>query len=251
MPYGLYISAEGARAQSRRLEVIANNMANVGTTGFKRDLAIFQARYAEETQQGLDSPGSRTINDIGGGVEFRETVTTFSPGPLDPTHLPNDLAIEGEGFFLVRKDGQDYLTRAGNFVITPNGDLLTPDGHAVINADGEPMSIPPERGAHRWTEDGAVVQPGTKQFLAIVKPPALGDLAKAGEYLFSSLAEVEPVDPSKRNVKQGFLEKSAVRPTQEMMHMIEASRVFEANVNLIQNQDQMYGALITRVLRTA
>lgn len=251
MMYGLYISAEGARAQSRRLEVISNNLANLNTPGFKRDLAVFQARYSEETGRGLDTPGSGSINDIGGGVMLERTVTNHAMGPLDKTDIPTDLAIEGEGFFQVRKGDKDYLTRAGNFLIRANGDLVTPDGFPVLNDGGDPMNIAPERGPYQFTLDGGVVQPGVKQMLSLVKPKSLGDLAKYGDDLFTPLADVEPVEPTARQVRSGFLERSAVKPTNEMMQLIEASRVFEANVHLIQNQDQTFGTLISRVLKTS
>jgi flagellar basal-body rod protein FlgF len=78
MPYGLYISAEGANVQGRRLEVIANNLANVDTVGFKKDLAVFQARYAEGIKQGLVPPDTGAIENEGGGVMSVETVTDFS-----------------------------------------------------------------------------------------------------------------------------------------------------------------------------
>ena len=82
MPYGLYISAEGAAAQARRLEVIANNMANTDTVGFKQDVPTFQARYAEAIQRGLASPGDKSINNIGGGVKMYDIATNFSEGNL-------------------------------------------------------------------------------------------------------------------------------------------------------------------------
>lgn len=251
MFYGLYISAEGARAQNERLEVVSNNLANVNTVGFKRDLAIFQARFAEAIEQGIAQPGAGSLNDIGGGVEFRETVTTFQQGPLQETSRLDDLAIEGEGFFVVQKDGVDYLTRAGNFLRQTNGDLVTADGSKVMNDEGQAINLPPENGPYRYTLDGAVEQAGARFNLALVKPRSLGDLAKQGDNLFRPLAATDPVEPGQRRVRSGALEKSAVNPTSEMMTMIETSRVFEANVHLVQNQDQMYGALISRVLKTS
>ena len=126
MPYGLYISAEGAQAQARRLEVIANNLANVETAGFKRDVAAFQARFTEAIQQGLDRPHSRTQNDVGGGVKMMNVDTDFSSSSLRQTEVPTDFAINGEGFFQVRaRDGSVYLTRAGNFTLDPQGRLVT------------------------------------------------------------------------------------------------------------------------------
>ena len=89
MPYGLYISADGAQAQMQRLEVIANNLANGETVGFKRDLGIIQSRYAEAIQQGLSSPGGGSIDDLGGGVRFQETKTDFSTGAPEADRQPN------------------------------------------------------------------------------------------------------------------------------------------------------------------
>ena len=113
MSYGLYLSADGAYAQTRRLEVVANNVANADTVGFKRELAVFQARYAEQTARGYDSPGSGSINDMGGGVMVAQTKTDFSAGPTKRTNGPTDLAIDGEGFLMVKKGDQQYLTRRG------------------------------------------------------------------------------------------------------------------------------------------
>ena len=132
MPYGLYISAEGAQAQSRRLEVIANNIANVDTVGFKRDLAVMQSRYAEADQRGIASPGDGSLNDIGGGVQFHQTVTDFSPGPLRKTGNPTDVALQGDGFFVVEKGQDRMLTRAGNFRLTADGKLVTQQGYSVL-----------------------------------------------------------------------------------------------------------------------
>lgn len=248
MPYGLYISAEGAHAQSKRLEVIANNLANVDTVGFKRDLAIFQARYAEETQRGRDFAGSGSINDLGGGIHVRETKTDFSPGPLKHTDVPTDIAIDGDGFFQVEKDGQKYLTRAGNFRLTDRGELVTTQGYPVLNDSGTPIVI--DRNA-RWelSSKGEIRQRGQVQSLAVVQPKSLGDLAKAGENFFRPLADVEPVAAEKRRVVSGYLEQSQVQPTMEMMDLIESSRAVQANLNMMQTQDQMLSGLVSRLLR--
>jgi flagellar basal-body rod protein FlgF len=250
MPYGLYISAEGALAQSLRLDTISNNLANVDTPGFKRDLAVFQARYAEETQRGQDEPGSGSINDLGGGVIVLETKTDYSVGPQKQTEEPTDMSIQGEGFFVVQKGNQSYLTRAGNFRLTDTGALVTQDGLPVLSDEGAPMVIDPEAGPWHLSHNGAVIQQGTAINLALVQPESLGDLVKAGENLFAPLSTPKPIEPDERRVAQGWLEGSGVKPTREMMEMIESSRAFEANVNMIRNQDQMLGALVNRVLRT-
>lgn len=248
MPYGFYISAEGAVAQAARLETIANNLANVDTPGFKRDLALCQARFAEEIAQGTDFPGSRSPNDLGGGVMVLETKTDHSQGPLKNTGSPTDFAVRGGGYFLVRQGEADMLTRAGNFSFTPAGMLVNQDGYPVLSDAGTPIVIDP---AQPWqcSPQGVIQQAGVEQPLAMVEPESLGDLAKAGENLFFPLGPVQAVPPGVRSVAQGFIEGSGVKATVEMMEMIETSRAFEANVNLVRAQDQLVGTLVSRVLR--
>lgn len=250
MPYGLYISAEGAQAQTRRLEAIANNLANVDTPGFKRDLAICQARYAEAVEEGLKSPGSGDLDDIGGGVIIRQTKTDFSAGPLRHTQNPADLAIEGDAFFQVRKGDETFLTRAGNFRLTARGDLVTQQGYAVLGDTGTPIVVKPDSGPWEISGSGILRQrDGDAQTLALVKPDSLQDLVKVGENLFHSASDPRPIAPNERKVASGYLELSTVKPTVEMTAMIEASRLVEANINLMKTQDQMLGSLISRVLK--
>jgi len=249
MPYGLYVSAEGAQAQSRRLELLAHNLANVDTVGFKRQLAIFQARYAEATALGRDTPGSGSINDLGGGVFLRQTQTDFSRGPLKRTNIPTDLAIEGEGFFVVQRGEEKYLTRAGNFHLNHRGELVTEQEYPVLNETGSPIVVDPANGPWSVTPWGGIRQPGMVQNLAIVRPASLGELVKWGENLFRPLAETQPVPLPQRRVVSGYLEMSGVQPTTEMVELIETSRAIEANVNMMQTQDQMLAGLVNRVLR--
>ncbi len=250
MPSGLYISAEGAFAQSKRMEVLANNMANIETPGFKRDLAMFQARYSEETQRGLDYPGSRTANDIGGGVMVTETKTDFSQGPMRHTGVDTDMAISGEGFFVVRKGDKDLMTRAGNFMFNNAGQLITQNNEPVLSDSGAPVTIDPAAGPFRITPDGGIEQAGVKTMLQIVKPASMGDMVKSGENMFRSLAPTQAVEAEGRQVRGGFLEMSAVKPTSEMMELMEASRAFEANANMIRNHDSMLNTLVNRVLKS-
>ncbi|NLX95095.1 MAG: flagellar basal-body rod protein FlgF [Rhodopirellula sp.] len=249
MPYGLYLSAEGAHAQAKRLEVVANNLANVDTVGFKRELALFQARYAEAIERGSDTPGSGSIDDLGGGVIVRQTATDYSAGPLKRTMTPTDLAIDGDGFFMVQKDDEVLLTRAGNFQLTADGQLITQQGYPVLNETGSPITIEAANGPWDLSPSGAIRQRGVTQILGIVQPASLGDLAKAGENLFRPLADTEPVATERRHIVNGYLEASAVQPTTELMEMIEASRAVEINMSMMQTQDQMLSGLVNRVLR--
>jgi flagellar basal-body rod protein FlgF len=250
MPYGLYIAAEGAYSQTRRMEVLSNNLANVDTAGFKRDLALFQARYAEETNRGQDYPGSGSINDIGGGVWMNGTATDHSQGTLKRTEIPTDMAINGDGYFVVQKDAQNYLTRAGNFLLNAAGMLTTQTGMPVLSDAGTPILVNPET-PWRVSPDGAIEQDGGKTFLALVQPSSPANLVKHGENLFQATTPPAPVPEQLRNVQGEYLEMSGVKPTLEMLELIETSRAFEMNVSMIRNHDAVLNSLVNRVLRTA
>jgi flagellar basal-body rod protein FlgF len=231
------------------LEVIANNLANVDTAGFKRDVPTFQARFAEAIQQGSDYSGSRSKNDIGGGVKIIDVQTDFSSGSLRQTEMPTDFAINGDGFFQVRgADGQTYLTRAGNFTLDPQGRLVTQsDDRPVLDESGGEIVIDGSQ-SFELQGGGNIVQDGNTVSIGLVQPKSLGDLVKTGANLFRPLGPLSPVAGADRDIRQGYLEQSGVNPTREMMRMIETSRAFEANTRLIQHQDSMIGGLVNRVL---
>jgi len=249
MPYGLYISAEGAKVQAQRLEAIANNMANVETPGFKRDIPTFQARFAEAIQQGVRSPGDGGIDDVGGGVKMIGVETDFSANTLRDTSLPTDFAINGDGFFQVQSpEGQNFLTRAGNFLLNQQGKLITQAGNfSVLDDSGSEIVLDTELP---WDVNpgGIIRQQGNSVAIGLEQVGSLGDLVKVGNNMFRSLAPTTPVESNLRDIRQGYLEQSGVNPTREMMAMIETSRAFEANTKLIQHQDGMLSSLISRVL---
>jgi len=251
MPYGMYISAEGAAAQAQRLEVIANNLANVDTVGFKHDVPTFQARFAEAIQQGLAQEQDKSINDLGGGVKVIDVETDFSTGRLQQTGNDFDLAIAGNGFFQVAgDDGQTYLTRAGNFTLDPQGRLVTQTGgQTVLDQSGSEIVLAPSQP---WSisPDGFLSQSGSTYVMGLLQPQSLGDLVKVGSNQFRSLGTVAPVPLPERQVRQGYLEMSGANPVQQMMAMIETTRAFEANTRMIQTQDSMTDALVSRVLQS-
>jgi flagellar basal-body rod protein FlgF len=248
VPYGLYLSAEGAHAQTVRMETLANNLANIDTVAFKRDQALFQARLAEAMEQGIDDPGSGSINDLGGGVAVLGTVTDYSQAALKMTKAATDFAINGGGFFVVQRGNQQLLTRAGNFQVDIAGQLINADGLPVISDLNAPIVLDPEAP---WmaTPDGGFAQNGDVYNMAMVRPRSLGDLVKVGDNLYRPLAPPIPIEPENRQVKQGFLESSNVSPTGEMVELIETSRAIEANIAMIRNQDELLNDLISQVLK--
>jgi flagellar basal-body rod protein FlgF len=247
--YGLYLSAEGANAQAKRLEFIANNLANVETPGFKRDVPTFQARFAEAIQQGKDYPGSKSVNDTGGGVKLMEVNVDFSRSTFRETGIQTDFAVNGDSFFRVQdQSGQEFLTRAGDFELDATGSMVTQGGRfSVLDNGGKPIKLDPQLP---WTmlTGGNIDQAGSAIPMGLAKPESLGDLVKAGNNVFRSLGPTTVVPPSERDIRQGYLEQSGVSSIREMNVMIETTRAFEANTQLIQHQDSMVGALLSRVL---
>ena len=244
MSYGLYISAEGARAQDRRVEALANNMANVDTVGFKRDLALFQARYAEETRARAGLSRLADAERPGGRFWLSDLKTDFSPGTLKRTGNPTDMAVRGDGFFMVRRPDGDFLTRAGNFMFNSYGRLVTQDNYPVLDDAGQPIDIDPDQGPWQLAPGGLIVQDGSGQQIGDGAAP----IARR-----SGQGRREPVLPRPPTASRstttiaawmaGFSKQSDVKPTSEMIELIEASRAFEANLSMIQNHDQMLGTL--------
>jgi len=249
MPYGVYLSASGANAQSHRLQVLSNNLANVNTTGFKPEFPVLQARFAEMIDQGDVSPGLGGIDDIGGGVTIQPAVTSFDVGAMRKTGNETDFAInDSNAFFVVERDGQQLLTRSGNFLFDSSGQLITQVGEPVLSSDGTPIRIAPNL-PYQIQQGGRIVQGGDLFELMLAKPKSFGDLSHVGGNLFKPLAEFDLAAANERPVTNGMLESSAVSPTGAMTELIEASRAYEANIRMIQNQDTVMGSLISRVLQ--
>lgn len=249
MTYGLYMSAMGAQAQSRRIEVLSNNLANVDSQGFKRELAVLSARDSAAIEKKVEYPSTTSINRIGGGAFTRETMTDFSVGPLRQTGNISDVAIKGDGFFVTEKNGAEFLTRDGAFSVDANGVLMTQSGYRVLSEDGSPILITDPN--YSISESGIVQQSGGATPIALVKPRFPADLVKVGDNHYRALSQPTAIPAPERQVASGFLEASNVKATQEMMTLIEASRAYESNVRMIQHQDQTSSTLISRILRSS
>lgn len=249
MPYGLYVSAAGANAQNHRLQVLSNNLANVQTAGYKPQQAVMQARFAELIERGEVSPGTGGVNDIGGGVTVQPVATQFGEGMLRSTGNATDFAInDSESFFVVRRGDKSLLTRAGDFLFDSSGRLINQSGDPVLDTGGRPIAIDPT--LPHSVLDGGRIQQGEEVFnLMLAHPEKLGELQHLGGNLFEAPDEFDLVRGNSRPVVSGFIEESGVKPTAAMMELIEASRAYEANVRMIQNQDHVIGSLISRVLQ--
>ena len=249
MPYGVYLSAAGAHAQSHRMKVLSNNLANVDTPGFKPQQTVLQSRFAEMIEEGQVSPGLGGADDIGGGVTIQNAATQFGVGPMKKTGRETDFAIhDATSFFVLQRDNEQILTRAGDFFFDSKGRMVNQGGDQVLASDGRPIQIEPGI-PFTVASEGQIRQGSNSWELMIGKPKSLGDVSHLGGNQFKPLAEFDLVSNGDRKVVAGMLEQSGVSPTGAMMELIETSRVYEANVRMIQNQDSVTGSLISRVLQ--
>jgi flagellar basal-body rod protein FlgF len=250
MLYGLYLSAQGAQAQTTRLDVLSNNLANAGTAGFKRDLAIFQSHRPYDVENGSfsNAPGNQFA--LSGGVSPAKVVTDYSSGPLVHTGGALDAALSGPGYFQVTDGKQQFLTRKGQFALSSTGELtLQNTGMRVLSNVGNVISVPNESARIEIGSDGtlsAISGDGTRTQvakLALVRPNSDQQLEKVGGSLFKTSGTVSPAG-NELNLQQGFIEQSGVTPVSEMIEMVQASRMVEANVNIIKFQDDALDRLL-------
>lgn len=249
----LWIAKTGLDAQQTRMSVTSNNLANVNTTGFKRDRAVFEDLvYQNYKQVGAANNQDDEIPtglNVGTGVRVTATEKHHTQGNMLQTDNALDVAIKGRGFFqILQPDGNTAYTRAGDFTLNSNGEVVTPNGQPL-----EPGIVVPE-GAKSITigQDGTVsaqlagdaepVQLGNIQLADFVNPSGLQPI---GENLFvESGASGAPqlTEPGLNGVgalQQGALESSNVNVVEELVNMIETQRSYEMNSKSISTTDQM------------
>ncbi len=254
----LYTAATGMESMQFRLDTIANNLANVNTTGFKRDRANFEDMfYVNHKLPGAeDADGQRTPTGIHVGLGSRPTSTQsdFRQGTFDTTTKDLDLAIEGPGFFQVRDpiSQQILYTRAGNFSLNAEGSIVM--ASAGIGRLLEPqIQIPQEAVKIQISPQGIVTyvtqnspdqqQAGNIELANFINPEGM---LKLGENLYSQTdASGQPITgaPGSQEglgqVRQGALEQSNVEPVRELIDLITTQRAFEMNSQVVQAADQM------------
>ncbi len=225
-----YINISRQSGLMKEMNVIANNIANADTIGFRREAAIFsefvsQARSGNATEQNNYLRNSVAIGRLGGHY------IDFSTGSLARTGGALDLAIDGEGFFLVETPDGERLTRAGNFLTNRDGALITVDGHLVLDDAGSTIQIPLGADLITIGEDGTMSANGEPLGKIGVFNAPTASLSRTGNNLWQSKEGVLPVDGA--TIVQGFLEDSNVNPILEISRMIEVQRAYEAGQKLL------------------
>lgn len=254
MIVGMYASASGMLAEASRHEAIANNIANASTTGFKRDVALLRQEPVQMVHRlsdsvfslaGLTSDLAPAIGARGQGVVIDAIRPNFAQGTQLQTGNRYDLALEGEGFFVVDTVRGKRYTRQGEFSTDGRGRLVNRNGDAVLNAAGATIQV--GRAAFEVNAEGKYFLDGVESGrLMIMIPDAWDMLAKEGEGGYAA-APGARFRTAGAEVRQGALERSNVNPVMEMAGMLEALRAYEANQRAIMAQDQTLSTLISEV----
>lgn len=269
---GLYTGASGMLSQMIRMDVVANNLANVDKTGFKTDITLFKA-FPEMLIRRVNDDGVRKfplgsydkmpiVGRIGTGVEVNEVYTNFQQGSLKQTNNPFDFAIEGEGFFVIETDRGIRYTRNGSFLLDKDNYIVTKDGYRVLGENGyikvqTNNFVVNEKGEIIINQDlyhRQVVSNIENDWAAsivvdrfkIVSFRELRELKKEGnsfyyETEFSGPPQTPAIMPK---IRQGFLEQANVNIVKEMINMIEVQRAYEANAKSVTSHDAALAKLI-------
>lgn len=230
-------------ALQRELDVIANNVANVGTTGFKARSAQFREYLMPVARHdGFGGPDRRLSY-----VEDAGTKLDLSQGPVERTGNPLDVAVKGDGFLVVRTPGgAQRFTRSGSLDLNARGELVTPEGHRVQGAEG-PITIGRDETGLQIAPDGTISSSqGVKGRLQIVTFQNPGVLRSEGANLFSTTAQSRPAGRDGR-LEVGALERSNVKAVVEMSRLVEVSRAYQTVAALVQRTEDLRRNAIERL----
>ncbi len=217
----------------REMQVVANNIANMSTNGYRREGMIFS-----EHVKALEDGGASLSMASGNAW-----LTDDRQGPLAQTGGSFDFAIEGEGFFVVMTPEGEQLTRAGAFTPGPEGELLAADGAQLLDAGGAPIFVPADAESISLAADGTLSADGLPLAeVGIVRPLNTLDMIRQADTRFSTESGWEPVEFPR--VVQGFLEGSNVAPVNEITRMIEVQRAYELGQNFLDREDERIRAFL-------
>jgi flagellar hook protein FlgE len=259
----LYSGVSGMRGFQTKLDVIGNNIANVNTIGFKGGRVMFKD-ILSQTTAGATAPdavrGGVNARQVGLGVSVAAIDTVHTAGSAMTTNVPTDLRIDGDGFFTVAAVGQEstpYLTRAGNFTLDANGDLVNADGLHVLDSSGALINIPATATAFSIGQNGEITLTDSSgattagQIIGVSKITNPAGLEKIGGNLYKMTPNAQQ-DPTAYNITApgdtttgagilvaGQLEMSNVDLTGEFTEMIVAQRGFQANSRIITTSDEI------------
>lgn len=225
MEHAGYTTLSRQSGLAREMQIVANNIANAATTGYRAEGLIF-SEYVRSVDVGASlSMGQGNIRR-----------TSFEQGALTQTGGTFDFAIEGDGFFLIETPDGERLTRAGAFSPSAAGELVTFDGARVLDAGGAPLFVPP--GTQISVSPDGTVSANGDPFgqIGIVRPIDSADMVREGGVMFRTDGGYEPAERAR--VMQGFVENSNVNAIQQLSRMIEVQRAYELGQSFLETEDE-------------
>lgn len=250
MMNSLYIGATGMQAQQQNVDTIANNLANVNTTGFKKNRVGFSdAFYKTANPSTVDMEGTNFPVLTGMGALVSSTSKSFSPGEVKQTSRPLDIAIRGNGFLeVLLPDGSSAFTRHGALQINKEGLLGTAEGYALkqqIQIPVETLEVVVDATgtvSARMPNETQLVELGQIEMTSFPNPEGLdpiGDNLYVATQRTGQSVQGKPGDEGLGSIAQGYLESSNVQLAEEMVNLVMAQRAYELNAKIIQTSDEM------------
>ncbi len=217
----------------REMQAVANNIANISTTGFRREGLMFAEHVAAL------EPGEPSLSMANASARHTDT----EQGPLTQTGGTFDFAIEGDGFFMLETADGLHLTRAGSFTPGAEGELMAPDGARLLDAGGAPIFIPPDARDVSLAADGTLSADGRPLTqIGLVTPTDITDMTRTEGVRFAVEGDVEPVEGAV--ILQGFVENSNVDPVAEIARMIEVQHAYQMGQKFLDREDERIRAVI-------
>lgn len=246
---GLYVASTGMNVQTKRMDVISNDLANVSTTGYKKDTAVV-ASFPQILMQRINDrenhiPNDKTIGKFTPGARVVDTYTSFTQGSLTPSDGVVNMALQGDGFFVVNTTAGLAYTRDGSFTVNNLGEVVTKEGYQVMGQNGG-LTLGEDYlltgGEVTLSEQGILSLNG--KVIDTINIVAFEDnqaLAKIADNLYQGDAAQTEFTGS---VALGYLEASNVNPVTAMVEMITVSRAYEANQKMVQTHDSLLGKAV-------
>jgi flagellar basal-body rod protein FlgF len=241
MDNALFVGLSRQMTLRRELDIVANNIANAETTGFKVENLMVQTEpLAPAATFGAPRPVKFVLD--------RAVGRDFGQGTLRQTGATFDLGIEGPGFFRVRTAGGEQFTRDGRFRMDDAGRLVTQDGQPVLDDGGGEIVIDPERGAVTIAKDGTVSQ-GIERVgkVAVARFDDLTILEKVGDNRYRNTSNLQPVASTTAVIQQGMLEGSNVQPIAEITRMVEITRTYESVAKMMDQAAELSRRSVERM----
>ena len=242
---GLYSAGNALLTQNNRMDTVANNLSNAQTAGYKADTVVSRS-FDDLLMERINDPSISTYKQVGPtntGIHVDQVMIDFTQGVIEQTSRNTDFALIGDGFFEINTPNGTRYTRAGNFQINPNGELMTSEGYRVMGENGEIRVNPNDFSVNN---DGEIFSDGVHvNKLRIVDFADKQDLRKEKSGLF--IANQAGVSANNTTVRQSALEAANIDLNKEYVTMLEIARNTESNQKIIQMMDQTLGRAVNDI----